>query len=83
MRLGQWKLVRRFPDDWELYDLSLDRTEQENLAASNKARLSELVGLYDDWAPGALVVPWEQIIARDDMAYQRQRLANTASTQGD
>ncbi len=83
VRLGQWKLVRRFPDDWELYDLSLDRTEQEDLATSNKARLSELVGLYDDWAPGALVVPWEQIIARDDMAYQRQRLANTASTQGD
>ena len=83
VRLGQWKLVRRFPGDWELYDLSLDRTEQEDLAGSNQARLSELVGLYEGWAPGALVVPWEQIIARDDMAYQRQRLANTASTQGD
>ncbi len=83
VRLGQWKLVRRYPGDWELYDLSLDRTEQEDLAASNRARLAELVGLYDGWAPGALVVPWEQIIARDDMAYQRQRLQNTASTQGD
>lgn len=83
VRLGQWKLVRRYPDDWELYDLSLDRTEQEDLAGSNQARLSEMVDLYDGWAPGALVVPWEQIIAREDMAYQRRRLANTASTQGD
>lgn len=83
VRLGQWKLVRRYPGDWELYDLSLDRTEQDDLAASNRAQLADLIGLYDGWAPGALVVPWEQIIARDDMAYQRQRLQNTASTQGD
>ena len=83
VRLDNWKLVRRYPGDWELYDLSLDRTEQDDLAGSNAARLGELVGLYDEWAPGALVVPWEQIIARDDMAYQRQRLQNTGATQGD
>ena len=63
--------------------MSRDRTEQVDLAPSNRARLTELIGLYDDWAPGALVVPWEQIIARDDMAYQRQRLANISATQGD
>ena len=81
VRLGQWKLVRRFPDDWELYDMAADRTEQIDLLGVNQARSQELIALYDQWAPGALVLPWQQIISRDDMTYQRQRLYNISATQ--
>ncbi len=81
VRLGQWKLVRRYPDDWELYDMATDRTEQIDLLGVNQARAQELIALYDQWGPGALVVPWQQIILRDDMTYQRQRLYNTSITQ--
>jgi arylsulfatase A-like enzyme len=35
IRLGNWKLVAAGPEaDWELYDLSIDRTEQNDLASS-------------------------------------------------
>lgn len=35
LRLGNWKLVAAGPKaDWELYDLSVDRTEQHDLASS-------------------------------------------------
>lgn len=35
LRLGNWKLVAAGPNaDWELYDLSIDRTEQNDLASS-------------------------------------------------
>ena len=76
VRLGQWKLVSRYPDQWELYDMAADRTEQHDLSQSSSDRLAMLSGLYDDWAPGALVRPWAGIIARPDMAYQRSRINN-------
>jgi len=38
MRDGEWKLVRRYPDDWELYNMAEDRTELHDLAARDRAR---------------------------------------------
>ena len=61
--------------------MAADRTEQIDLLGVNQARSQELIALYDQWGPGALVLPWQQIISRDDMAYQRQRLYNTSVTQ--
>jgi arylsulfatase len=60
---GNWKLVvqtLRQKDDesglwafssqeWELYDLSKDKTETNNLAASNPEKLSELIEIYNAW----------------------------------
>jgi arylsulfatase len=44
IRVGDWKAVCDDPksDAWELYDLSTDRSETRNLAASNPAKLAEL-----------------------------------------
>jgi arylsulfatase len=74
---GPWKLVMqevRPPDartglwefstqEWELYDLSTDRTEINNLAASNPDKLAELVGKYESWwaevEPGLVFPPEE------------------------
>ena len=44
VRRGQWKLVSRYPDKWELYNLEADRTELRNLADAEPARLKEMVG---------------------------------------
>ena len=37
------------PGDWELYDLSADRAEQNNLAAEQPEIVRELAGLWDQW----------------------------------
>ena len=63
---GNWKLVIQTyrPKDeatglwdfssqeWELYDLSKDKTEINNLAASNPEKLAEMIGKYDAWWAG-------------------------------
>lgn len=58
VRQGQWKLVREFPGDWELYDLFADRTELINLAGNHPKKVSELAGVYADWAARCGVLPW-------------------------
>jgi len=58
VREGKWKLVSRFPGDWELYDLDADRTELKNMAAGDSARVKRMSGMYDRWAERCNVVPW-------------------------
>jgi arylsulfatase len=57
VRLGDWKLVSRYPGAWELYNMNADRTESNNLASVNREKVKELAGLYDAWATRCGVVP--------------------------
>ena len=50
VRWGQWKLVREYQKPWELYDLEADRAEMQNLAETNLAKKTELIGLWKEWA---------------------------------
>ena len=34
VRIGKWKLVKRYPRAWELYDMDADRTELNDLASA-------------------------------------------------
>lgn len=61
IRSGKWKLVSKYPNDWELYDMEVDRTELHNLAAQNPDRVKELSRLYDQWAQRCGVVPPNQL----------------------
>ncbi len=50
LRKGDWKIVRTKPDQpWQLYNLSLDRTEKNNLAKSEPQRLEELKKEFIRW----------------------------------
>jgi arylsulfatase len=72
-RRGNWKIVSEFPGTWvtmypyakegrwELYDLSRDRTELDDLAAANPGKLRELVAAYEGWAKRAGVVEWSRL----------------------
>ena len=60
-RVGDWKLVATFKGDWELYDLSKDRSEVNNLAAKYPKRVAEMAALWQQWADNVGVVPWEQL----------------------
>ncbi|QDV26263.1 arylsulfatase [Aureliella helgolandensis] len=50
VRWGKWKLVREYKKPWELYDLSTDRTEMNNLAASNNKKRQKMIDMWEAWA---------------------------------
>jgi arylsulfatase len=58
VRLGNWKLVSRYPDGWELYDIAADRVERNDLAASRPDLVRKLAAEWDAWAARANVDPW-------------------------
>ena len=48
LRHGDWKITTIEEDGpWELYDLSLDRGETNNLAEQNPEKLQELISLWE------------------------------------
>ena len=42
VRVGDWKLVSKHPDDWELYHMLDDRTELNDLSAGERERVRSL-----------------------------------------
>lgn len=50
VRWGDWKLVRRYQQPWELYDIANDRTELHDLSEANSDKRDELVALWEAWA---------------------------------
>ena len=63
VRQRNWKLVSRYGPptggSWELYNLEADRTETNDLAATNSAKVTDLAEMYDAWARRANVAPWK------------------------
>jgi len=58
VRQGKWKLVLKFPGNWELFDMEKDRTEMHDLAGEQPEKVQELAALYDAWASRCGVQPW-------------------------
>ncbi len=59
IRINDWKLVSLDrAETWELYDLSCDRSELNNLAAEQPERVEKMAALWQTWAERAHVVPW-------------------------
>ncbi len=57
VRSGDWKIVAKENEPWELYNLRQDRTEMHNLADQNSDLVKELAGKWDAWAARANVLP--------------------------
>ncbi len=58
-REGDWKLVAKGPaGKWELYNLAADRTETRDLAATEPAKLNDLIAKWETWAKRAHAIPW-------------------------
>ena len=62
VRIGRWKLVKKYPDPWELYDMESDRTELTNLAGQQTDRVRDMASQYDAWALRCGVIPREKIL---------------------
>jgi len=58
IRMGDWKLVSKHPGDWELYNITTDRTEMRDLAAQQPERAKEMAAIWDAWADRVGVLPW-------------------------
>jgi arylsulfatase A-like enzyme len=59
IRQGDWKLVAKDrTGPWELYDLSQDRSETNNLAQENPKRVGELATAWEHWAQRTHAKPW-------------------------
>jgi arylsulfatase A-like enzyme len=57
IRDGQWKLVAKENEPWELYDMVTDRTEMHDLASKRPDLVKELSARWDQWAARANVLP--------------------------
>lgn len=58
VRMGDLKLVRKFNQPWELYDMEADRTELNDLVAGNRGLATKLAHEYDGWAKSVGVMDW-------------------------
>jgi arylsulfatase len=61
-RRGQWKLVRKHAQPWELYDIEADRTELNDLASAHPDRVAELAEAYQSWAQRCAVIPRDKVL---------------------
>lgn len=72
VRSANWKLVKQgINEPWELYDLSLDPSETNNLATAQPAKSQELIASYDAWSAQLAPGLW----ARNDLNYRPAELA--------
>jgi arylsulfatase A-like enzyme len=61
LREGDWKLVAEFDQPWSLYNLAEDRTELNDLAASEPLRVLRMAAQWHQWADAVGVIPWKDI----------------------
>ena len=62
IRRGRWKLVKEYPEDWELYDMEADRTEMHDLSGEHPDLIEDLEKAYQTWADRCEVMPWEELL---------------------
>jgi arylsulfatase A-like enzyme len=77
VREGRWKLTSYYNEiheemqrvgtgkrtgDWELYDLSSDRTELDDLAHGHPEKVEELRRKYERWEEEVGVLDWECVM---------------------
>ena len=61
IRQGSLKLVRKFGQAWELYDMESDRTELHDLASTHPQIRDRMARDYQDRATQAGVVAWKDL----------------------
>jgi arylsulfatase len=64
VRDGRWKLVSKYPGDWELYDMIQDRTELNDLSQANKPQVEKMVRTYQEWTERCGIIPWKELQER-------------------
>ncbi len=74
IRQGDWKLVSRFEEEWELFDMKADRTETHNVAPRNGEQVQQMASLHDRWSQRVGAQPWSKIVdCLVDISHCRER----------
>ncbi len=58
IREGDWKLVKKHPGKWELYNISVDRVERHDLALQHADRVATMSKQWQTWAERVGVREW-------------------------
>ena len=58
VRSGKWKLVSKYLEAWELYDIEADRIEQRDLARQQPQLASQMAAQWQTWAGQSQVDQW-------------------------
>jgi arylsulfatase len=58
-RAGRWKLVMKYQEPWELYDILADRTEQNDLIDKEPEIAKDLIAQWEAWAKRSDVDAWQ------------------------
>jgi arylsulfatase len=61
IRAGDWKMVKKYPGNWELYNMERDRTELHDLISKNTPKAKELEKFFDEWVEHCEILPWETL----------------------
>lgn len=73
VRSGNWKLVANgIKGKWELYDISKDRSELNDLAAAMPDKVKQLADMWDAYAQRTHVVPWPEVRKRRNGARRKK-----------
>jgi len=62
IRVNNFKLVRKYNCDWELYDMDTDRTELHNRVGVNQPLETDMLLQYRDWADKTGVLDWRLLL---------------------
>jgi arylsulfatase len=62
LRWADWKLVKKYPGPWELYNLERDRTELNDRIEGEKSKAREMIAEWKNWAERCGVLPWDRLI---------------------
>jgi len=58
VRDGAWKLVRKYPGAWELYNMTADRTELSDLAERHAPQRDRMVRMWQCWSELCEIREW-------------------------
>ena len=75
VRKGRWKLVCKYPGDWELYDMVANRTETNDLALQHPELVEELSAIYNKWAERCGVKQWDHMTEK--LRLRREELGDS------
>jgi arylsulfatase len=58
IRQNNWKLVMQFNKGWELYDMTKDPSEMNDLSKKDSIQKQQLFEKYQNWSRAYGVLPW-------------------------
>jgi arylsulfatase len=76
VRWGKWKLVQlaNAPKKYELYDLSADRAENNDLSKQHPQLVEQLKHQYEEWALKNDVVDYSRLRPQNNFSANERRL---------